>query len=135
MLTPETIGYYSDEPNSQRYPIPLGSLYPTKGNFIGFIGNVASGALVRQAVGIFREHESFPSEGAAMPAAIPGVGFSDHWSFWQEGYPGLMVTDTALFRYPHYHTPEDTPDKIDFDRAARVVRGLRYVVAGWAQGD
>lgn len=76
------------------------------------------------------EHEPFPSEGGALPDAIPNIGFSDHWSFWQEGYPALMVTDTAPFRYPHYHTSEDTVDKIDFDRTARVVRGLEKVVAG-----
>lgn len=135
MLSLETIGYYTDVPGSQRYPIPLGGVYPTEGNFIGFIGDVGSRDLVRQAVGLFRQYELFPSEGAAMPAAIPGVGFSDHWSFWQEGYPGVMVTDTALFRYPHYHTPEDTPDKIDFDRAARAVRGLERVVTAWAEGE
>jgi hypothetical protein len=63
-----------------------------------------------------------------MPAAIPGVGWSDQWSFWEQGYSGLMVTDTANFRYPHYHTAEDTPDKIDYDRLARVVDGLAGAV-------
>ena len=135
MLSLETIGYYSDAPGSQKYPLPLGGIYPTEGNFIGFIGNVASGDLVRQAVGLFRQHEPFPSEGAALPDMVPGVGFSDHWSFWQEGYPGVMVTDTAMFRYPHYHAAEDTPDKIDFDRTARVVRGLEQVVEAWTRGE
>jgi hypothetical protein len=79
-------------------------------------------------VGNFREHTRFPSEGAALPAAIPGVGWSDHWAFWQEGYPALMVTDTAPFRYPHYHTAEDTPDKVDYARLARVVAGLERVI-------
>lgn len=129
MLTPETIGYYSDQPDSQKYPPPMDLFYPSRGNFIGFVGNTSSAALVRQVVGAFRQHERFPSEGGAPPDMIPGVGFSDHWSFWQEGYPGVMVTDTAMFRYPHYHHAEDTPDKIDFERMARVVRGLEKVVA------
>jgi hypothetical protein len=129
MLTPETIGYYSDKPDSQKYPPPLNLLYPSTGNFIGFVGNTGSAALVRQVVAAFRQHEQFPSEGGAPPDFVPGVGFSDHWSFWQEGYPGVMVTDTAMFRYPHYHEAEDTPDKIDFERTARVVRGLEKVVA------
>jgi hypothetical protein len=64
-----------------------------------------------------------------LPEFIPGVGFSDHWSFWQEGYPAVMVTDTAPFRYPHYHEPTDTTDKIDFEKLARVVRGMEKVVA------
>lgn len=135
MLSLETIGYYDDSPGSQQYPAPLGLLYPSQGNFIGFVGNFGSRALVRRVVGTFRRGEKFPSEGGAIPAAVPGVGFSDHWSFWQEGYPALMVTDTAMFRYPHYHEPQDTIDKLDFERTARVVRGLETVVAELAGAD
>lgn len=128
MLSLETIGYYSDAADSQKYPLPFSLFYPATGNFIGFVGNTASGDLVRQVVGTFRQHEPFPSEGGALPELIPGVGFSDHWSFWQEKYPALMVTDTAMFRYPQYHEAEDTVDKVDFGRLARVVRGLDQVV-------
>ena len=129
MLSLETIGYYSDEPNSQKYPPPVHLLYPSTGNFIAFVGNTRYGWLVRQVVAAFRRSEPFPSEGGALPEAIPNIGFSDHWSFWQEGFPALMVTDTAPFRYPYYHTPEDTVDKVDFERMARLVRGLRAVIA------
>jgi hypothetical protein len=129
MLSLETIGYFSDKPGSQKYPPPIGLLYPSTGNFIAFVGNTRHAALVRQVVSAFRQNEQFPSEGAALPEIIPNIGFSDHWSFWREGYPALMVTDTANFRYPYYHTPEDTVDKIDFERMARVVRGLGSVVA------
>lgn len=129
MLSLETIGYFSDEPGSQNYPPPMGELYPSTGNFIGVVGNLSSRELVRRVVGTFRQQEQFPCEGAALPEALPGVGFSDHWSFWQEGYPAAMVTDTAMFRYPHYHAAADTADQIDYDRLARVVRGLEKVVA------
>jgi Zn-dependent M28 family amino/carboxypeptidase len=129
MMSLETIGYYDDRPGSQKYPPPIGSLYPSEGNFIGFIGNLASGDLVRRTVGTFREREPFPCEGAALPETIARIGDSDHASFWHEGYSALMVTDTANFRYPFYHTPEDTIDKVDFDRLARVVRGLEKVIA------
>ena len=132
MLSLEMLGCYSDAPGSQKYPPPFSFLYPSRGNFIGFIGNTSSRRLVRQAIASFRQNERFPSEGAAVPGMIRGVGFSDHWSFWQEGYPALMVTDTAMCRYPHYHRPQDTIDKIDFDRMARVVRGLESVVADLA---
>ena len=73
-------------------------------------------------------------EGAAVPASIRGVGWSDHWSFWQAGYDAIMVTDTAFFRYAHYHAAEDTPDKVDYERTARVVAGLAAVTADLA-GD
>lgn len=128
MMCLETLGYYDDTRGSQKYPQPFGLLYPSKGNFIAFVGNVRSRALVRKMVGAFRRGERFPSEGAAVPESVPRIGDSDHKSFWREGYPAVMVTDTANFRYPYYHEPEDTIDKIDFDRLARVVRGLEAVV-------
>ncbi len=133
MISLETIGYYSDEPGSQRYPPPIGLFYPRTGNFIGFIGNHRSRRLVRRAVASFREHAQFPSEGAALPGLVPGVGWSDHWSFWQAGWEAIMVTDTAPYRYPWYHSPFDTPEKIDYERMARVVDGLFYVIRDLAE--
>jgi hypothetical protein len=133
MLSLETMGYYSDKIGSQRYPSPLlDSIYPLQGNFISFIGNIASSSLVKDVVASFRRHTQFPSEGAALPDFISGVGWSDHWSFWQQGYPGVMVTDTAPFRYPYYHTEDDTPDKVNYDHLARVVAGLERVIADLA---
>lgn len=129
MLSLETIGYYSDKDGSQKYPPPFDLLYPRTGNFIGFVGNIESGPLVSRVVVSFRKHAKFPSEGAAVPPnLVVGAGFSDQWSFWECGYPGLMVTDTAMFRYPYYHTKDDTPDKIDYERFARVMAGLEKVV-------
>jgi Zn-dependent M28 family amino/carboxypeptidase len=128
MLSLETIGYYSDADGSQKYPPPLGLFYPSKGNFIAFVGNVGSRALVRRCLELFRERAAFPSEGAAVPSFLPGVGWSDHESFWAFEYPAVMVTDTAPFRYPHYHLEGDTPDKVDFERCARVVDGVEQVV-------
>jgi Zn-dependent M28 family amino/carboxypeptidase len=128
MLSLETIGYYSDDPGSQHYPFPLGFFYPSTGNFVAFVSNLASRTLLHEALSGFRRHAGIPSEGVAAPALIPGVDWSDHWSFWQEGWPALMVTDTAVFRYPHYHSPEDTPDKVDYERLARVVTGLHGMI-------
>lgn len=135
MLSLETIGYYSDEPGSQRYPFPLSFFYPDTGNFIGFVGNLRSRSLVRHATGSFRQHARFPSEGLAAPGWLTGVGWSDHWSFWRAGFPAIMVTDTALFRYQQYHTAADRPDVIDYERFARVVDGLLLVVVDMAQGE
>jgi hypothetical protein len=115
MLSLETIGFYSDVKGSQKYPPPLSLFYPSTGNFIGFVGDRSSTDLMRSVVKTFRATTRFPSEGAALFASLPGVGWSDHWSFWQVGYPGVMVTDTAPFRYPHYHTGADTPDKLDYE--------------------
>jgi len=133
MISLETIGYFSDAPHSQKYPAPgLGIFYPTTANFIGFVGNFHSRALVRRAISLFRAQQKIPSEGAALPAFIPGVSWSDQWSFWQHGFPAMMVTDTALFRYRHYHEPTDTPGKLDYDRFALVVSGLENVIVDLA---
>jgi peptidase M28-like protein len=128
MISLETMGYFSDQPKTQKYPFPLGLIYPSKGNFIAFVGNTSSAALVRQCVGLFRKETSFPSEGAALPSGLPGVGWSDHWAFWQEGFPAVMVTDTAPFRYPYYHTTQDTPEHLDYERLARVTEGIEKII-------
>lgn len=132
MLSLETIGCFIDSKGSQQYPPPFGLFYPSEGNFIAFVGSLSSRALVRRCVEVFRREAAFPCEGGALPSFTPGVGWSDHESFWQSGYSGVMVTDTAPFRYAHYHRAGDTPDKIDYERCARVVEGLRHVVSDLA---
>lgn len=132
MLTPETLGYYSDEPGSQTYPGHLEVALGDVGNFVAVVGDSNSAELVRNVVAGFREGVHFPCEGAVLPRYIDGVGWSDHWSFWQFDYPAVMLTDTAPFRYPHYHTPEDTPDKVDVDKLARVIDGIRCAVRSLA---
>ncbi len=132
MISIESIGYYSQQPNSQKYPAPLNSLYPSTANFIAFVSNYSSRSLNKHALSVFRNTTQFPSEGGSPPGILPGVGWSDHWSFWQEGYPAMMVTDTATFRNPHYHTPTDAAATLDYDRTARVVEGLDRVIADLA---
>jgi Zn-dependent M28 family amino/carboxypeptidase len=129
MISLETIAYFSDAPHSQTYPSPgLGVFYPDVGNFIGFVSNVRSRALLRRVVTLFRKNAKIPSEGASLPSFIPGVSWSDQWSFWQQGYRAIMVTDTAPFRYPYYHSSSDTPDKLDYDRFTLVVSGMEKVI-------
>jgi hypothetical protein len=135
MISIETIGYYSDTPGSQHYPFPFSFFYPSTGNFIGFVGNLASRKLLHKVMASFRSHTAFPSEGVAAPGWITGIGWSDQWSYWKEGYAGVMVTDTAPFRYQYYHTGQDTPDKIDYERLARVVAGIARVITELAGTD
>ena len=128
MLSLETIGCYSDAPDSQHYPWPVGLFYPNRGNFLGFVGDTAMRGLVRSSIAAFRSAEPFPSQGAALPAFFPGVDWSDHWSFRQAGYPAIMLTDTALFRDRNYHRASDTPDQLDYLALARVTRGIAAVI-------
>jgi hypothetical protein len=128
MVALETLGSYYSSPGSQQYPFGLGLFYPSRGDFVAFVGNLSSRAAVRRSIGAFRRTEHFPSEGIAAPEWFTGVGWSDHWSFWKQGIPAIMITDTALFRYPYYHSNNDTPDKVDCEKTARVVSGIARVI-------
>ncbi|WP_262488997.1 M28 family peptidase [Halomonas sp. ANAO-440] len=124
MIALEMLGYYTDAPGSQYHPPLLGYFYPDRGDFVAFIGNLSSRSLVREAIGAFRESAQVPSEGLSAPELIGDIRRSDHWAFWEMGYPAMMLTDTANFRNPHYHGPSDTPDRLDYETMARVTAGL-----------
>lgn len=128
MICLESLGYYDSRPGSQQYPLPLGDAAPSEGNFIAFVSNEESEPLLRHVADLFDQTGAFPWAAATLSEDVPGAAFSDQWAFWRQGYPAVMVTDTAMYRNPHYHTSNDTPDKIQWDRFARVVRGLEAVV-------
>lgn len=128
MLSLEMLGYYRDQPGSQQYPPLFRRFYPDRGNFIALVSNFRSRAVMRRFAGAFREASAFPLEYVATLAAIPGVAWSDHLSFWACGYRAFMATDTAFFRNPYYHSPLDTPDTLDFERLSELCRGLSGAV-------
>ena len=129
MFSLETIGYYSNAEESQSFPFPpLRFVYPTTGNFIAFVTNFHSRKLLRKSLASFRRHAAFPSEGLAAPGWLTGVDWSDHWSFWKLDFPAVMITDTALYRYQHYHSRRDTPDKLSYPEMTLVVEGLTHMV-------
>jgi Zn-dependent M28 family amino/carboxypeptidase len=133
MLSLEMLGCYSDEAGSQAYPPLLGLFYPEAGDFIAFVSNLRSRRALKEVVRAFKGGSDFPVEKLASPGIVPGVSWSDQLSFWREGYPGVMVTDTAFYRYRHYHSATDTPEKIDYVKMGRVVEGLARAVAELAE--
>jgi Zn-dependent M28 family amino/carboxypeptidase len=135
MFSLEMLGYYRDQPGTQRYPAPLGLFYPNRADFIAFVGDLGARGLVRRSIDSFRRNAQFPSEGVAAPGFVPGVTWSDHWSFRRHGYRAIMITDTAFYRYPHYHLPTDTPEKLDYERMARVTLGLAAMLRDLANED
>jgi hypothetical protein len=129
MFSMDGLGSFSEEPGSQSYPLPgIGFIYPDKANFIGIVTRFGDMGLMKRALKAFRENAEISAEGVALPGIVPGVDWSDHWSFWQHGFPAFLITDTLPFRDPYYHSPMDTPDKIDFERMTLVVEGLRNVI-------
>lgn len=128
MVSIEMIGYFDTRRGSQQYPRVLAPFYPDRGDFVAVVGNLRSRGLVRRAARAFRRAGTIPVESAAVPELIPHIGWSDQWSFWQFDWPAIMVTDTALFRNPHYHMRTDLPETLDHDRMVRVVDGLSAVI-------
>ena len=117
----ESIGYYSQ---NQKYPVFLGPFLPHKGNFISVIGNLYSKLLVNKVKSVFKKYSGFPVESAALPTFISGIDYSDHWSFWQEGYPAVMITDTAFLRNHNYHKQSDRADTLNYEKMAYVIEGF-----------
>jgi len=128
MISLEMIGYFSDEPGSQSYPVPLLKLYyPSRGNFITVVGDPKSIGLTRR-VKKAMSSGPLPVYSITAPAFIPGIDYSDHASYWAEGYPAVMINDTAFYRNKNYHKPADTADRLDYKRMAQVVDGALAAV-------
>jgi Zn-dependent M28 family amino/carboxypeptidase len=134
MASIETIGCYSDEPGSQSYPSLFNLFYPDHADFIGIVSNFRSRAAMKRLAAAFRANSDFPVETAATFAFVPGVSWSDHRSFWRQGYRAVMITDTAFYRYRHYHAPTDTPDKLAYPELTRVTSGLYAAFSKLARG-
>ena len=128
MFSLEMLGCYSEERGSQWLSF-FGLLYPSQGNFILFASNPSSRALLRQATQSFRQHTEVRYETITLPGFLPGARSSDHWSFWQEGYQALMLTDTAALRNRHYHKRSDTADKIDYAFLAGICEGVKGLLS------
>ena len=129
MIALDLVGYFSDEPGSQLFPVPLLRLfYPSRGNFIGVVGDMGAGRWIRRVKRGMRSQDELPVLSFRAPTFVPGVDWSDHYWFRELGLPGVLVTDTAMMRTPHYHRATDTPDTLDYERMAGVVQALHGVL-------
>ncbi|MBN1384396.1 MAG: M20/M25/M40 family metallo-hydrolase [Elusimicrobia bacterium] len=134
MICLEMIGYYTEKKKSQEYPLGILKLfYPSKGNFIGFVSNMESIALLNKAKALFKKHSKFPMETLTAPTVLSAISLSDHSSFWKYGYKAIMVTDSSYYRNANYHTKHDTPDTLDYKSMTQVVEGLAKVIEDFAK--
>ena len=133
MISLEMIGYFTDAPGSQQLPLAaLRPFYPSRGNFIAVVGKLGQALLVRRIRRAMRRATPLAVHSINAPRWVPGVDFSDHVNYWDAGYPAVMVTDTAFYRNPHYHTAHDTADTLDYARMAQVVEGIYAVIRALA---
>jgi len=135
MMALETLGFFSSKRGTQKFPFPFNHIYDTRGDFVAFVGLPRARTFTHRATRAFRRTGAFPSIGGIAPAAIPGIDLSDHWSFEQFGFPALMVTDTAPFRNPFYHTLQDTPDTVDYTSLSAITGGLVEMIRDLAPAD
>jgi len=124
MMSLEMIGYFCEKKGCQSYPPGVGWLFPDKGNFISFVGNLSSRSFTQKVKKSFATAAAFPVETLNTFSSITGVDFSDHRNFWKFGFDAFMITDTAFNRNRNYHEPEDTWEKLDFKRMHQVITGL-----------
>lgn len=133
MLSLEMIGWFDDAPGSQAYPFPgMSRFYSDRGDFIAIIGRFGDWAQARKVKAAMLGAGDLPAFSMNTSVLVPGVDLSDHRNYWNEGYPALMITDTAFYRNPHYHEAGDTYDKLDYRRMAQVVQGVFAVVHAYA---
>lgn len=129
MLALEMIGYFKDEPGSQTYPLfLLRPFYPSRGNFIAVVGKLFQRKIVKTVREAMRMATPLPVESINAPRLLPGVALSDHLNYWWAGYQAAMITDTAFYRNPNYHTALDTADTLDYKRMGLVVDGVRAAI-------
>jgi Peptidase family M28 len=142
----ECIGFFAEQPGTQRLPPGAGLLYPGQRRRLrrrGWRGDWTLVAYRRSAeplarrlseclvhlagphaVLLARDPLDLPLAGpllARVPALSGHFARSDHKPFWDIGVPAIQVTDTADFRNPHYHRRGDTPDTLDYQRLADIV--------------
>ncbi|MDH5180457.1 MAG: M28 family peptidase [Gammaproteobacteria bacterium] len=128
MIALEMIGYFSDEEDSQNYPIGLmGMFYPDVGNFIGVVSNFSSSSLKNRLAEQIKKAD-IDVQTLMAPAILTGVDFSDHMNYWEFGYDAVMITDTAFYRNHHYHKHSDVISTLNLEKMAAVVRGVYYGV-------
>lgn len=133
MLALEMIGYFSDAPRSQRFPLVLmRPFYPSTGSFIVVAGSLFQRSIVRTVLEAMRAATPLPVESINAPALLPGISLSDHRNYWHAGHDAVMITDTAFYRNPNYHAATDTPDTLDYTRMAQVVDGVAGAVRALA---
>jgi hypothetical protein len=124
MLSMDALGIYKDEPGSQRLPFPFSLFYPSRGNFLAFIGDFSSRKYMVETTRGFKKGSSFSIKAGVVPKWVEGAAWSDHLSFWRFGYPGIMITDTGGFRSLSHTTKEDTMEKLNFEAMSRIVIGM-----------
>ncbi len=136
MLALEMIGYFSSEPGSQSYPMPVFKIfYPDIGDSIAVVGRLDQRKIVRKIKALMKGATDLPVFSVNAPKFITGIDFSDHRNYWTYGYNAVMITDTAFYRNKEYHKPGDTADRLNYEQMAKTVIQVFEAVKGLADEE
>ncbi|MCI5057729.1 MAG: M28 family peptidase [Flavobacteriales bacterium] len=125
----EMIGYFSDEPGSQNYPVaPLKAFYPSTGDYIAIVGKTGQGKFTKRAKKDIKSAAGIDVRSINAPKFVTGIDFSDHLNYWAEGYKAVMITNTSFYRNQNYHQPTDLPESLDYDKMAEVIKGVYQII-------
>ncbi|MDX1680954.1 MAG: M28 family peptidase [Akkermansiaceae bacterium] len=133
VLVLEMIGYFTDEPKSQKYPSKLlKAMYPSEGNFIAVVGGFGDRKLISTCKAAMKGAAPLKVVSTCIPRSVDGVHLSDHRNYWEFDYDAVMITDTSFYRNPNYHMTTDTWDTLDYKRMAQVVTQTHQAVLALA---
>lgn len=129
MFSLETMGFFTDQENSQDVPsLLLRPFYPAEGNYVMVVSNLDNALVARRVKSAMRTASRLPIYSISAPSFVEGIDYSDHFNYWRNGYPAVMITDTAFNRNKNYHRAGDTADRLDYQRMAMVVQGVYRAV-------
>jgi Zn-dependent M28 family amino/carboxypeptidase len=129
MISLEMIGYFSEEKNSQDYPVAaLQLLYPSVGNFIGVVGKMGQEKITGEIKDYMSRGSEIDVQSLNAPPFMPGTDLSDHRNYWDYGYNAVMITDTSFYRNHNYHEKTDTIETLNFVKMAEVVKGVYHAL-------
>lgn len=135
MISLEMIGYYKDAKHTQQYPLGIFKwLYGSRGNYITVVKKLHGGTFVRRFKRSFKRGDNIITKVFSAPKWVPGVDWSDHLSYWAEGWQALMITDTSFFRNHNYHQATDTPNTLDYQRMSFVVDNVLSALSKMVKG-
>jgi len=136
MISVDSVGYFTHQPNSQQYPFSfMKLLYPTTGNFINISSHLQDFIQLRQVKKSFKKASNLAVHSVNAPEIFPNIANSDHISYWKHGFPAILISDTGIDRNKNYNTANDTPENLNYTGMAMVVQGLYQTIIDFPKSD
>lgn len=121
MIALEMIGYYREEKMGDRAP----SFYRNRLIVSGIRRYDAFNLKIAE---LLREEGKLDSRRLSFADDYRNNGPSDHRNYWSFGIPAVMVIGSGGQGNPHYHTPTDTIETLDFHVMTHAVNSIAHAL-------